>query len=69
MSDFTDKYSKEIALGENTMITHFINGISSLCIVLLAIIGIIALHKLSSKQTRKHKDSLEYYLYKISRGF
>jgi hypothetical protein len=67
MSDFADKYSEEIALGENTMIDLFLNGIGNLCIVLLAVIGIVVLHKLNNKQIRKHQESMEYYLYKISR--
>jgi hypothetical protein len=28
---------------------------------------VVSLHKLNNKQIRKHQESLEYYLYKISR--
>jgi hypothetical protein len=49
------------------MVDQIINGIGNLCIIVLAVMGIVALHKLSRKQTRKHQDSMEYYLYKISR--
>jgi len=49
------------------MFDQLFNGISSLCVVLLAVIGIVALHKLNDKQTRKNQDSMEFYLYKISR--
>jgi len=64
---FADKYSEEDALGDNTMFDQLFNGISSLCVVLLAVIGIVALHKLNDKQTRKNQDSMAFYLYKISR--
>ena len=64
---FADKYSEEDALGDNTMFDQLFNGISSLCVVLLAVIGIVALHKLNDKQTRKNQDSMVFYLYKISR--
>jgi len=66
-SHFADKYSEKSALGENTMIDFFVNGIGNICIVLLVVIAIIALHKLNNKQIRKHQESMEYYLYKISR--
>ena len=49
------------------MFDQLFNGISSLCVVLLAVIGLVALHKLNDKQTRKNQDSMEFYLYKISR--
>ena len=49
------------------MIGHLINGIGSLCIALLSVIGLVALHKLNNKQTRKCRDSEVFYLYKISR--
>ena len=49
------------------MFDQFFNGIGNLCVVLLSIMGIVALHRLGSKNVRKHKDSMEYYLYKISR--
>ena len=49
------------------MFDQLINGIGNLCMVLLAIMGILALHKLNNKNIRKHQDSMEFYLYKISR--
>jgi hypothetical protein len=49
------------------MFDQFVNGIGSLCIVLLAIFGIAALHKLNKRAIRKHQDSMDVYLYKISR--
>ena len=67
MNDFADKHSEESTLGENTMIDLFANGISNPCIILLAVIAIVTLHKLNNKQIRKHQDSMEFYLYKISR--
>jgi len=67
LCNFADNYSEENALGDNTMFDQFFNGISSLCVVLLAVIGLVALHKLNDKQTRKNQDSMEFYLYKISR--
>jgi hypothetical protein len=67
MSDFADKHSKESTLGENAMIDFFANEIGNLCIIVLAVIAIVSLHKLNNKQIRKHQESLEYYLYKISR--
>ena len=66
-SHFADNHSEESALGENTMIEYFINGIGNVCMVLLAVIAIIALHKLNNRQIRKHQESMDYYLYKISR--
>jgi len=66
-SDFADKYSEESTLGENAMIDFFVNQIGNMCIVLLAVIVIVGLHKLNDKQIRKHQESMEYYLYKISR--
>jgi hypothetical protein len=67
MSDFADNYSEESALGVNTMFDQFVNGIGNVCIVLLVGLAIVALHKLNNKQIRKHQDSMEFYLYKISR--
>jgi len=67
MSKFADIYTGESSLGEKTMFDHLVNGIGSLCIVLLALLGIAALHKLNNRAIRKHQDSMEYYLYKISR--
>ena len=67
MSDFADIYSEESALGESTMFDQLVNGIGSLCIVLLALMGIVALHKLNNRAIRKNRDSMEFYLYKISR--
>ena len=49
------------------MFDQFINGIGNLCMVLLAVMGIVALHKLNSRNIRKHQESMEYYLFKISR--
>ncbi len=67
MSDFADKYSEDSSLGESTMFDQFVNGIGSLCLVLLALMGIVALYKLNNRAIRKHQNSMEYYLYKISR--
>ena len=67
MNDFADKYIEESTLGEKTMIDLFVHGIGNLCMILLAVIGIVGLHKLNNKQIRKHQESMEYYLYKISR--
>ncbi len=49
------------------MIDQLISISGNICIVLLAVLGVVALHKLSRKQIRKHQDSMEFYLYKISR--
>ena len=49
------------------MFDQMINGIGSLCIALLALLGVVALHKLNNRQIRKHHESMEFYLYKISR--
>ena len=49
------------------MFDQFVNGIGNVCIVLLVVLAIVALHKLNNKQIRKHQDSMEFYLYKISR--
>ena len=49
------------------MFDQFVSGISNVCLVLLVVLGIVALHKLNDKQIRKQQDSMEFYLYKISR--
>jgi hypothetical protein len=49
------------------MFDQLVSGIGNVCIALLVGFGIVALHKLSSKQARKNQDSMEFYLYKISR--
>jgi hypothetical protein len=67
MSEIADKYSEESALGVNTMFDQFVNGIDNVCIVLLVGLAIVVLHKLNNRQIRKHQDSMEFYLYKISR--
>ena len=67
MSDSADNYSEESSLGDSTMFDQMINGIGSLCIALLALMGVVALHKLNNRQIRKHQESMEFYLYKISR--
>lgn len=67
ISDFADKYIGENASGVFTMFDQIVNGIGNLCIVLLAGAGIVVLHKLNNRQIRKHQDSMEYYLFKISR--
>ena len=67
MSDFADKYTEESTLGVNTMFDQFVSGIGNVCIVLLVGLAIVALHKLQNKQIRKSQDSMEFYLYKISR--
>ena len=54
-------------MGDSTMFDQMINGIGSLCIALLAFMGVVALHKLNNRQIRKHQESMEFYLYKISR--
>ena len=67
MSEIADKYSEENALGVNTMFDQLVSGIGNVCIVLLVGLAIVALHKLHNKQMRKQQDSMEFYLYKISR--
>jgi hypothetical protein len=58
---------EENVLGANKMFDQFVNGIGNVCIVLLVGLTIVVLHKLNNKQIRKHQDSMEFYLYKISR--
>ena len=67
MSVIADKYSEESVLGVKTMFDQFVSGIGNVCLVLLVVLGIVALHKLNDKQIRKQQDSMEFYLYKISR--
>jgi hypothetical protein len=67
MSANADKYSGESVLGDRTMFDQFVNGIGNVCIALLVGLGIVALHKLNNRKIRKHQDSMEFYLYKISR--
>ena len=57
----------ESVLGVNTMFDQFVNGIGNVCIALLVGLGMVVLHHLSSKKIRKQLDSIEFYLYKISR--
>ncbi len=49
------------------MFAEIINGIGSVCFALLAGIGLLALYKLNARQIQKHQNSMEFYLYKISR--
>ena len=49
------------------MIDLIISGIGDICGVVLAIMGFVALHRYSIKQTRKYEQSMEFYLYKILR--
>jgi hypothetical protein len=49
------------------MYAEILNGIGGVCIALLAGMGLMALYKLNARQIRKHQDSMEYYLFKISR--
>ena len=49
------------------MFAEIINGIGSVCIALLVAMGLVVLYKLNARQVQKHQDSMEYYLYKISR--
>ncbi len=49
------------------MFTEIINVIGSVCIALLAGMGLVALYKLNARKIQKHQDSMEFYLYKISR--
>ena len=58
---------EESALGVDTMFDQFVNGIGDVCIFLLVGLAFVGLHKLNNRQIRKHQDSMEYYLFKISR--
>jgi len=49
------------------MIDQFANGIVTLGSALLAIIGIVALHIFGKKKALKDQNSIEFYVYKISR--
>ena len=49
------------------MFAEIINGIGSVCIALLVGMGLVTLYKLNARQIRKHQNSMEFYLYKISR--
>ncbi len=49
------------------MFADIINGIGNVCIALLIGMGMVALYKLNARQIKKHENSLEFYLYKISR--
>ena len=49
------------------MFAEIINGIGSGCIALLAGMGLVTLYKLNARQIRKHQNSMEFYLFKISR--
>ena len=49
------------------MFAEIINGIGSVCFALLAGVGLVVLYKLNARQIRKHQNSMEFYLYKISR--
>ncbi len=49
------------------MFAEIINGIGNLCIALLIGMGLVALYKLNARQIKKHENSMEFYLYKISR--
>ena len=67
MRDYADIYCEESAPGARTMFEQFVNGIGNVCIALLVGLAIVVLHKLNNRQIRKHQDSMEFYLYKISR--
>ena len=67
MSEIADKYSGGERFRSKSMFDQFVSGISNVCLVLLVVLGIVALHKLNDKQIRKQQDSMEFYLYKISR--
>ena len=58
---------EESALGVDTMFDQFVNGIGNVCIFLLVGLAVAGLHKLNNRQINKHQDSMEYYLFKISR--
>ena len=58
---------EESALGVDTMFDQFVNGIGNVCIFLLVGLAVAGLHKLNKRQINKHQDSMEYYLFKISR--
>jgi hypothetical protein len=58
---------EESALGVNTMFDQFVNGIGNVCLFLLVGLAVAGLHKLKNRQINKHQDSMEYYLFKISR--
>jgi hypothetical protein len=58
---------EESALGVDTMFDQFVNGIGNVCIFLLVGSAFVGLHKLNNRQINKHQDSMEYYLFKISR--
>jgi hypothetical protein len=49
------------------MIEQLITGIGSLCIVVLVVIGMIALHIAGRKKARENQNSLPFYVFKISR--
>ena len=49
------------------MFADILNGIGNVCFALLICMGLLALNKLNARQVKKHQDSMEYYLYKISR--
>ena len=49
------------------MFAQIINGIGIVCFALLAGMGLVALYKLNARQIRKHQNSMEFYLFKISR--
>ena len=58
---------EESALGVDTMFDQFVIGIGNVCIFLLVGLAVAGLHKLNNRQINKHQDSMEYYLFKISR--
>ena len=59
--------SENNVLGDSAMFADIINGVGNVCFGLLAGMGLVALYKLNARQIRKHQNSMEYYLYKISR--
>lgn len=67
MSANADIHGEESVLGDRTMFDQFVNGIGNVCIALLVGLAMLALHKLNNRQIRKNQDSMEFYLYKISR--
>ena len=67
MSANADIHGEESVSGDRTMFDQFVNGIGNVCIALLVGLAMLALHKLNNRQIRKNQDSMEFYLYKISR--
>ena len=49
------------------MFAEIINGIGNLCIALLIGMGLVALYRLNERQIKKRENSMQFYLFKISR--